>query len=361
MTIILPELSTFAPELEYKPDGRFYSTLQGQMMLVPYLAQKIIDTYDGKLPDHIFLPARGGLLWGLPVCKILVQYAKDNDIKVPEIHPYVSIYYTSEGKRLERPIFQGLEDIITKMGNGERGLIIEDVFETNNTTHHTVEDIQAERDVEIKSAAPFFKPEITNHPDMAPYLIYLYELNDWIAFSHEKTDFKETRELGRVLSYRGQEFVDVLTKGQMPAGKLEDVLKSFNRFQIWAEYVATQAIAKHGEPTHVVFPWMLRRYLASSLNEAYLPVVLNENARGEDRIEELRKKGLDGDLNDFDKRKVHFNIMMLETGGLQMIGTEINSESRIIVAATEYPERFNYSAIRKKLAIAKKVDFVKMF
>ena len=268
-------------------DGRLLIDFNAESELILLLTQKIISEYKPSLPDHILLPARGGLIWGLPIYQNLVEYAKDNTLRVPKLHLFVSVYYIGEDETKHKPEFYGLEKIINEFKAGEKGLIIDDVSDTGNTPHYAVEKIQKRKNVEIRTAAPFYKPKRTEHPNMKPYLIYLYEFNDWIVFTHEKADFT-TSELEKVLKAKGQLDMLINKKGV----NINDI-KNPNDFYLSVLDFSSQIISRFGVPDYVCY--VIDKNHLSEYDEGIFSVELNELSRVYPRIQKIKEQGANHD------------------------------------------------------------------
>ncbi len=269
----------YSPEIKIKEDGRIYISMNGLYNLLDPLTDKILAEYKG-VPDNVIVLARGGLLVGLPIWKELKKYAEKKNIEPPKLFPVVSRYYIAEGKTLEKPEFFGLDDLIESI-QGSNALIIDDVFDTGNTAYSLVEEVRNRKDVEIRTATPFYKPGRSEHPDMEKFLIYLYTTNAWLVFPHEKADFK-AEELPEVLKRKGQ--YEILIEGKRTRYS-EGELKSLNNYHNAVMEFALRIGQKVGSPDVVYF---LMPDEPSEYPEALLPIEISEMARIKNKL-----KGID--------------------------------------------------------------------
>lgn len=358
MDLLLCELilEKVIPGIRRVNDKRFVN-FNAETESINRLSERIIEAYEPNLPKHILFPARGGLIWGPPIYQILRKYAIDNNITLPEPHIFISVYYTGEEKRALRPEFYGLEEIISKIDNGEDILIIDDVIETGNTPHFAVEEIQEKKNVTIRTAAPFYKPSKNKHPDMFKYLIYLFEVNDWIVFTHEKADFGKTSELMKVLRAKGQEQIDILLKDFEGINIKE--ISDPNRFYLSVLDWSSKILYRTGTPEYV-YAVFDKRHL-SDYNEGIFPVELNELARIYPRIKEVRKRGINSDsFKDYKTNKVPFGVIVVDNEDVSFVGEKPKKGSTIYIASNQFHKDLPLTKILKYFN-NEKVRFFSMF
>ncbi len=315
----------YFPYIKKEEDRRIYISMNGLYKLLDPLTDKILAEYNG-VPDNVIVLARGGLLVGLPICKELKKYAEKKNTKPPELFPVVSRYYTAEGKTLEKPEFFGLDDLIESI-QGKNALIIDDVFDTGNTAHSLVEALRDRKDLEIKTATPFYKPGRSEHPDMEKFLIYLYTTNAWLVFPHEKADFK-AEELPDVLKRKGQ--YEILIEGKRTRYS-EKELKSLENYHKAVLDFAFRIGQKVGSPDVVYF---LMPDELSKDPDALLPIEICEMARIKNKL-----KGID------QENIVDFGVIVKDNG-YKIIGPNPENK-RIYIATHRVPDDFNLKELNR--------------
>jgi hypothetical protein len=159
--------------------------------------------------------------------------------------------------------------------------------------------------------------------------------NNWIVFTHEKSDFSRTSDLAKVLQAKGQEQVDILTGAPFEQRRIE----SSNDFYLNVMNWSSQIISRFGMPDYIYHA--VDKNDLSDYNEGIFPVELNEQARIYHRIEEIKEKGINSaSFKDFPKSKVPFGMIVVDKGEIEFIGEKPKKDSKVYVVSNKFSSQF---------------------
>ena len=140
----------------------------------------------GYQPTTIITLWRGGATVGIVIDE-LMSYKK--------IITNHNVLKTSSYKNTEQlssvKIF-GLDGTLDRLGEKEKILIIDDIFDSGKTIDAVINAINEKHSYVIKDiriAVPWFKPE--NNKTLISPDYYLHETNKWIVFPHELESLSE--------------------------------------------------------------------------------------------------------------------------------------------------------------------------
>jgi len=143
------------------------------------LGLQILDS--GFHPDFLVAIWRGGTPVGIAVHEVLDYFGVHTDhIAIKTSH------YDGIERRASEVQVLGLEYLQQRLRPDHRVLLVDDVFDSGLTIQNVIEHFRNRwqtADVEIRVAAPYFKPanNLTNRqPDY-----YLHSLDQWLVFPHE--------------------------------------------------------------------------------------------------------------------------------------------------------------------------------
>jgi len=138
------------------------------------LAKKIYDS--DFLPDKMVGLWRGGSLITLAID----EYFRFKGVKIRSYPLKVEAY---SGTNLNKNVMIfGLNDLKEQIGNIEKLLLTDDIFDTGSSLEKTFNELK-NLAKEIKIATIYYKPE-KNKTGLKPNF-YLHETNSWVVFPHE--------------------------------------------------------------------------------------------------------------------------------------------------------------------------------
>ncbi|MEW6381389.1 MAG: phosphoribosyltransferase family protein [bacterium] len=142
------------------------------------LARQIYES--GFSPNLLIGIWRGGTPPGIAIHEFLTFKGLNLAHTVIKVHAYRGIECPGEVH------IDGLEHALTLMKDGDRILIVDDIFDTGRTLDTVIRTIQeraGERQLRIKVATVFFKP-CKNQTNIVPDF-YLRVVDRWVVFPHE--------------------------------------------------------------------------------------------------------------------------------------------------------------------------------
>lgn len=141
------------------------------------LAKRVYDS--DFLPDKIVGLWRGGSLITLAID----EYFRFKGVKIRSYPLKVEAY---SGTNLNKNVMVfGLDDLKEQIGNIEKLLLADDIFDTGSSLEKTFNELKS-LVKEIKIATIYYKPE-KNKTNLKPNF-YLHETNSWVVFPHELED-----------------------------------------------------------------------------------------------------------------------------------------------------------------------------
>ncbi|MDD5502725.1 MAG: phosphoribosyltransferase family protein [Candidatus Thermoplasmatota archaeon] len=142
------------------------------------LARKVWDS--GFRPDRIIALWRGGTPVGIAVHEFLkVKGAKMEHMAI-KAQSYVKFEQTGKVDII------GIEHVVEGIKQGEKLLVVDDVFDTGLTMEAVARAIKEsckEKRPDVRTATVYYKP-LNNRTSIKPDF-YVKECNGWIVFPHE--------------------------------------------------------------------------------------------------------------------------------------------------------------------------------
>lgn len=156
------------------------------------LAAKVVES--GWKPDILVVLWRGGATAGVG----MHEFFKTVGWNV-EHCPVKCWSYTGIGRNAGKVFFDSPETFLSKISEGGRVLVVDDVFDTGRTAN-AVKEIMASRGAEMRLACVYWKPAKNATPLEPDYFTKTLE-DEWIVFPHEIEGLskEEIREKDEVL------------------------------------------------------------------------------------------------------------------------------------------------------------------
>jgi len=359
-------IADFSPDIELR-GGIRYCNLRGQHKLIPHIGDMAIKRIGG-IPDRLFLATRGGPIDGTELWRYFCGKAELMGLPQPKLNFFVASNYTSMGEMRERPIYYGLDLLVSKICPGERNLFFEEVIETRNTIHYAGETLRDQKQFLYLSGAFFLKSSKSEHPKMDPFIFALFDVEEWIAFAHERTDFKKTTELHMSIGNRGNEQYGILLERKYPVISIEQVMEDPNKLHLAAMSVANRYISEMGVPNIVYWLKHEESIRKSNVNDTILPVEVNEQARDWDRLTAIREYL--GGLSEMPSRLVKYKediplltvpYYIFDFDNRMIIGEKPKEDEVVAVVVNSIPEGLTYEILAKVFGKCKRIDLVTMF
>lgn len=138
------------------------------------LARKV---YDSEFfPDIIIALWRGGSPVGMAVHEFFTYMGKECYSSIVKTTSYTGIGECCE------PVVENMDFLATKINEGTKVLIVDDVFDTGGTAAVMKKKLIPTM-CELRFAMPYFKPQ-RNKTDFVPDF-FVKEIDDWVVFPHE--------------------------------------------------------------------------------------------------------------------------------------------------------------------------------
>lgn len=158
-----------------KMNEKTYLTAEEYQLDSFKLANKILNS--GWNPDEMIALWRGGAPVGVIVHEFLYYHGERPHHHILKCHSYTGI-----DSRLTEVLFENADEIFSSIVPGSKVLIVDDVFDTGNTTKAVIEKLKPFK-VDLRFATVYWKPaqnQTTLKPDF-----YVKKSDSWIVFPHE--------------------------------------------------------------------------------------------------------------------------------------------------------------------------------